>query len=86
MSKRGRDRNIVCFGPGIDATTNQCLEEEFKLGGELESFQLECSGPNICVNIPDLKQIAVINRNTKEIAHWSLSGLRLNFSDGSRRG
>jgi len=34
---------------------------------------------NIYVNIPDLKQIAVINRNTKEITHWPLSGLRLNF-------
>jgi DNA-binding beta-propeller fold protein YncE len=31
----------------IDATTNQRLEEEYKLGGEPESFQLEKSGPNI---------------------------------------
>ena len=63
----------------IDATTNQRLDEEYKLGGEPESFQLETSGPNIYVNIPDLKQIAVINRNTKEITRWPLSGLRLNF-------
>jgi hypothetical protein len=63
----------------IDATTNQRLEEEYKLGGEPESFQLESSGPNIYVNIPELKQIAVINRNTKEITRWPLTGLRLNF-------
>ena len=63
----------------IDATTNQRLDEEYKLGGEPESFQLETSGPNIYVNIPDLKQIAVINRNTKEITRWPLTGLRLNF-------
>ena len=63
----------------IDATTNQRLDEEYKLGGEPESFQLESSGPNIYVNIPELKQIAVINRNTKEITRWPLTGLRLNF-------
>ena len=63
----------------IDATTNQRLDEEYKLGGEPESFQLETSGPNIYVNIPDLKQIAVINRSTKEIKRWPLTGLRLNF-------
>jgi hypothetical protein len=63
----------------IDATTNQRLEEEYKLGGEPESFQLETSGPHIYVNIPDLKQIAVINRSTREIKRWPLTGLRLNF-------
>ena len=39
----------------IDATTNRRLDEEYKLGGEPESFQLEKSGPNIYVNVPDLK-------------------------------
>jgi DNA-binding beta-propeller fold protein YncE len=62
----------------IDATTNQRLDE-YKIGGEPESFQLEKSGPNIYVNIPDLKQIAVINRNTKAITRWPLTGLGLNF-------
>jgi hypothetical protein len=41
----------------VDATTNQRLDEEYKLGGEPESFQLESSGPNIYVNLPDLKQV-----------------------------
>ncbi len=63
----------------IDATTNKRLEEEYKLGGEPESFQLEKSGPNIYVNVPDLKQIVVINRATKAISHWALSGMASNF-------
>jgi DNA-binding beta-propeller fold protein YncE len=63
----------------IDATTNQRLEEEYKLGGEPESFQLEKSGPNIYVNVPPLKQIVVINRTTKEIKRWPLKGVEENF-------
>jgi len=63
----------------VDAMTNQRLDEEYKIGGEPESFQLEKSGPNIYVNIPDLKQIAVINRNTKAITRWPLTGLLMNF-------
>jgi hypothetical protein len=63
----------------VDAITNQRLDEEYKIGGEPESFQLENSGPNIYVNIPDLKQIAVINRQTKQITRWPLTGLRMNF-------
>ena len=57
----------------VDAMTNKRLDEEYKLGAEPESFQLEKSGPNIYVNLPEPKQIAVINRNTKEISRWNLS-------------
>ena len=63
----------------IDAATNQRLGEEYKIGGEPESFQLEKAGPNIYVNVPDLQQIVVINRTTKEIAHWPLNGVAHNF-------
>jgi DNA-binding beta-propeller fold protein YncE len=56
----------------VNAMTNQRLDEEYKLGGQPESFQLEKSGPNIYVNLPGLKQIAVINRKTKEITRWPL--------------
>jgi hypothetical protein len=62
----------------VDAMTNQRIDE-YKIGGEPESFQLEKSGPNIYVNIPDLKQIAVINRDTKAITRWPLTGLLMNF-------
>ena len=54
----------------VDAATNQRLDNEFKLGAHPESFQLSASGPNIYVNLPDLKQVAVINRKTHTIARW----------------
>ncbi|HEX6503505.1 MAG TPA: hypothetical protein VF011_09660 [Terriglobales bacterium] len=57
----------------VDATTNARLEEGFKLGAHPESFQVEASGPNIYVNLPDLKQIAVINRSTRAISRWPLT-------------
>ncbi len=57
----------------IDAMTNTRLDEVYKLGGEPESFQLEKNGPNIYVNVPDLKQIVVINRMTKEMTRWPLT-------------
>src|SRR5665213_2009530 len=63
----------------IDATTNQRLPEDYKLGGEPESFQLEQSGAHIYVNVPDLKQIVVIDRSTGKITHWPLNGMEGNF-------
>lgn len=57
----------------VDAMTNKRLDEIYKLGAEPESFQLEKSGPNIYVNLPDPKQIAVINRTTKEIKRWPIT-------------
>jgi DNA-binding beta-propeller fold protein YncE len=62
----------------VDAATGKRTEEEYKLGAHPESFQLETSGPNIYVNLPDLKQIAVINRGTHAIARWPLT-LEHNF-------
>ncbi|MGB8063671.1 MAG: YncE family protein [Candidatus Sulfotelmatobacter sp.] len=62
----------------VDATTNKRLDEEFKTGAHPESFQLETSGSNIYVNLPDLKQIAVINRKSHAISRWPLS-LGANF-------
>ena len=57
----------------VDAMTNKRLDEVYKLGGEPESFQLEKSGPNIYVNVPDLKQIVTINRTTKELTRWPVT-------------
>ncbi len=62
----------------MDATTGKRTGEEYGLGAHPESFQLEASGPNIYVNLPDLKQIAVINRDTHAIARWPLT-LEHNF-------
>jgi DNA-binding beta-propeller fold protein YncE len=57
----------------VDAMTDKRLDEVYKLGGEPESFQLEKSGPNIYVNVPDLKQIVVINRTTKALTRWPVT-------------
>jgi len=71
------DEETAAIG-AVDATTNKRIEEEYKLGAHPESFQLETSGPNIYVNLPDLKQIAVINRSTHAITRWPLT-LEHNF-------
>jgi len=60
----------------IDAMTGKRTDEVYKLGGEPESFQLEKNGPNIYVNVPDLKQIVAINRNTKELTRWPVTNLQ----------
>ena len=62
----------------VDALTNERLPEEYQLGAHPESFQLESIGPNIYVNLPDLKQIAVINRKTGTITRWPMT-LEHNF-------
>ena len=76
----GSHRVYVGFGEDetgaigtVDAVSNQRLPEEYKLGAHPESFQLEASGPNIYVNLPDLKQIAAINRKTGVITRWPLT-------------
>ena len=62
----------------VDAISNELLPEQYKLGAHPESFQLESAGPNIYVNLPDLKQIAAINRQTGAIVRWPLA-LEHNF-------
>jgi len=74
----GNDEQTGAIGT-IDAVTNQRLDATYKLGGEPESFQLEKSGPNIYVNVPDLKQVVVVNRETKAISRWRLQGIESNF-------
>ncbi len=62
----------------VDALTNERLPEEYKLGAHPESFQLESQGSHIYANLPDLKQIAVINRKTGAITRWPMT-LEHNF-------
>jgi DNA-binding beta-propeller fold protein YncE len=62
----------------VDATTNERLPQEYKLGAHPEAFQLESAGPNIYVNLPDLRQIAVINRTTGGVTRWPMT-LEHNF-------
>jgi hypothetical protein len=57
----------------VDAVTNKRMDDLAKLGAHPESFQLSASSPNIYVNLPDLKQIAVINRNNHFIVRWTVT-------------
>lgn len=72
----GTKRVYVGYGDGaiamVDATSNKRMTEEYKLGAHPESFQLEPAGPNIYVNVPGLKQVAVVNRKTGGITRWPL--------------
>jgi hypothetical protein len=79
-------RVYVGHGDGLDAgiaavdpRTNQRLEEDYKLDAHPESFQLETSGQRIFVNLPDLKQIDVIDRKTGSVAKWPMANYRDNF-------
>lgn len=54
----------------VNATTNQRLPQEFKLGAHPESFQLASSSSKIYVNLPDSKQIAMIDRSTETVSRW----------------
>jgi DNA-binding beta-propeller fold protein YncE len=69
-------RLYVGYGDGaiaiVDVATNQRLPQELKLGAHPESFQLEKAGPDIYVNLPGLKQIAAINRQTGAITRWPI--------------
>src|SRR5260221_5626765 len=53
---------------------------EVPLAGHPESFQLERNGPRIFVNVPDAKQVAVVNRDTmKLVTTWPVMDARANF-------
>ena len=53
---------------------------EIKLAAHPESFQLEADGPRIFVNVPDAKQIAVIDREKKSVvATWPMEKYQANF-------
>lgn len=56
----------------VDAATGKRLND-FKVGAHPESFQLENSGPRIFINLPDSKEIAVVNRKTHEVKKWPMT-------------
>jgi len=73
-------RVYVGFGDGesaaigmVDAESNRRLPQEYKVGAHPESFQMEQSGTNIYVNVPELEQIVVVDRGTGKVSHWPIS-------------
>ena len=63
----------------IDAASNKITAENFELGAHPESFQLEGSGPRIFVNLASTSEIAVIDRESKKVSKWKLTGAGTNF-------
>jgi len=76
-------RVYVGYGEGaigaIDVTKNVRVADDFEVGAHPESFQLETSGPRIFVNLQSISQIAVINRNTRQVTKWKLTEAGTNF-------
>lgn len=51
-----------------------------KLPAHPESFQLELDGTRLFVNLPEAKQIAVIDRESRAVlAHWPMEKFQANF-------
>jgi hypothetical protein len=62
----------------IDSTTMK--QTGIKLAAHPESLQLEQQGTRIFVNVPDAKQIAVIDREKKAVtATWPMTDFKANF-------
>lgn len=74
---------VVGYGSGALATLDAASGRkvgEVHLAGHPESFQLEPTGPRAFVNVPDARQIAVVDRtNRQQIATWTLKGAAANF-------
>jgi DNA-binding beta-propeller fold protein YncE len=53
---------------------------EIRLPAHPESFQLERNGSRIFVNVPDARQVAVVDRAKRTVAStWEVPGARANF-------
>jgi hypothetical protein len=63
----------------VSAAPGKSLEP-IKLPGHPESFQLEPNSDRIFVNVPDAKQIAVVDRKTRVVlGHWRMEKFQANF-------
>ena len=76
-------RLFVGYGAGalgiIDVTRNAMLGA-ITFAGHPEAFQLEKRGTRIFVNVPDAKEVTVVDRSTRAVTdHWSLHAYRANF-------
>jgi len=77
------DQVYVGFGSGgiavVDAISGKSIAS-IKLTGHPEAFELEKQGRRIFVNIPNARQVAVVDREKKQIiATWRTDGAFENF-------
>jgi hypothetical protein len=80
----GRDGLVyVGYGDGglaVIGAENGDLIAKIPIGGHPESFQLEQSGSRIFVNVPDSRQIVVVDRDKRAVtAKWPMEEFRANF-------
>lgn len=79
----GAGKVVVGYGKGALRTLDPGSGEaagEIRLPAHPESFQLERNGSRIFVNVPDARQVAVVDRSKRVItATWELPGARSNF-------
>jgi len=83
--RRDAKTKIIYFGYGdgalaiLDSAGRKKLGE-IKLAAHPESFQLEADGPRIFVNVPDTKQITLVDREKKSVvAAWPMEKYQANF-------
>jgi DNA-binding beta-propeller fold protein YncE len=74
---------IVGYGKGalalLDAASGN-KAGEIPLAGHPEAFQLDPSSARIYVNVPDAREIAVVDRGaSRQVAKWALPDARDNF-------
>src|SRR5262245_15450472 len=74
---------FVGFGSGglaiVDARSHKKIGE-IDLKGHPEGFELEPAGDRVFANVPDAREIAVIDRSSnKQIASWKVSDANGNF-------
>jgi len=74
---------VVGYGKGalqlFDPVSGEAAAE-IRLPAHPESFQLERNGSRIFVNLPDARQIAVVDRSKGAVtAAWDVPGARANF-------
>jgi DNA-binding beta-propeller fold protein YncE len=76
-------RVVVGYGDGALALVDTASGKptaEIRLPGHPESFQLEHDGPRIFVNVPDARQIAIVDLATgRQVASWGLADAQANF-------
>jgi hypothetical protein len=74
---------VVGYGSGALALLDSASGRktgEIPLAGHPESFQLEKTGSRIFVNVPDGREIAVVDRKAmRQVARWGLADARSNF-------
>ena len=74
---------VVGYGKGalqvLDPGSGEA-SGEIRLPAHPESFQLERDGSRIFVNVPDARQVAVVDRSKRAITEaWEVPGARANF-------